>query len=86
MHYDMGRKLGVDCQPRNTAAFSPPRPPHRSVGYIRCVLQGPGNNRGQECQIVLFHMAVFIDAWLGSAPGNHRGRVCVCVWLGARKT
>lgn len=58
--------------------------PHRSVGYIRCVLQGPGNNRGQECQIVLFHMAVFIDAWLGSAPGNHRGRMCV--WLCARKT
>lgn len=29
-----------------------------SIGYIRCVLQGPGNNRGQECQIMLFHMAV----------------------------
>lgn len=37
--------------------LSPP-PPHCSIGYIRCVLQGPGNNRGQECQIMLFHMAV----------------------------
>lgn len=23
-----------------------------SISYIRCVLQGPGNNRGQECQII----------------------------------
>lgn len=33
-------------------------PTHCSIGYVRRVLKGPGNNRGQECQIMLFHMAV----------------------------
>lgn len=48
-------------------------------------LVSPREQQGQECQIVLFHMAVFIDAWLGSAPGNHPESVCAlkCVCVSA---
>lgn len=60
---------------------TPPPSPTPLCRLHKMCLTSPREQQGQECQIVLFHMAVFIDAWLGLAPGNHLESVCapLCV-------